>query len=84
MKTIKLITLTISLALTISGCAVKNTDSDAMKVAKHTANAPMYALVGTGMIIETAMIGAIVAPIALVNYTNEKLSTKDSIGAENE
>lgn len=73
MQKIKLISVSIGFFLSLAGCSVKETDAPAMKVAKHTANSPMYVLVGTGMLIETALIGAIVAPIAIVDYGKEKI-----------
>ena len=41
-------------------CSVKNEDSTAEKVAKHTVNSPLYIILGTGMLVETAVRGTLI------------------------
>lgn len=43
-----------SLILLFSGCAVKQTDDDTTKVAKHVVNSPLYAVMAVGMAGEMA------------------------------
>lgn len=47
-----------SLILFLSGCAVKQTDNDATKVAKHVVNSPLYAVMAVGA-VGTAAGGSI-------------------------
>jgi Zn-dependent alcohol dehydrogenase len=55
-----------------SGCAVKQEDSTATKALKHTVNAPVYLVLGVGMIGTLAIQGAILAPAAAVNAIKPK------------
>ena len=50
----------LSITALLTGCSVKNEDSTAEKVAKHTVNSPLYIILGTGMIVETAVRGTLV------------------------
>jgi hypothetical protein len=50
MKTLITTLITIALAITIQGCAVKKTDTPSMKVLKHTINAPGYAVLAVGYV----------------------------------
>lgn len=68
----KLLNLILILFL-ISGCAIKDDDNTLVKSLKYTVNTPMYVLVGTGALLEMAMIGAIAAPI----YLADKITPKD-------
>ena len=57
-----------------SACAVKQEDSTTTKVLKHTANAPVYAIVGIGMAAELAVIGTLtgIAKLAGAKTKEEK------------
>ena len=50
----------LSITALLSGCSVKNEDSTAEKVAKHTVNSPLYIILGTGMLVETAVRGTLI------------------------
>lgn len=50
MKTLITTIITITLAISIQGCAVKNNDTMAMKALKHTINSPLYAVMTVGYV----------------------------------
>ena len=50
----------LSITALLTGCSVKNEDSTAEKVAKHTVNSPLCIILGTGMLVETAVRGTLV------------------------
>lgn len=62
MKT--LIVIILFTAFVLQGCSVKQTDSTGLKVAKHTANTPLYAVIAVGAVgtaaftLAGAMVGA--------------------------
>ena len=47
----KIITITTLVIVLFSGCSVKNEDSTAEKVVKHTINSPLYVLVVGGVLV---------------------------------
>ncbi len=72
----------------LSGCSVKNEDSTAEKVAKHTVNSPLYIILGTGMLVETAVRGTLVGgakAMGAKDKSNEKTTedVKPSVPQEN-
>lgn len=50
----------LSITALLTACSVKNEDSSAEKVAKHTVNSPLYIILGTGMLVETAVRGTLI------------------------
>ena len=63
----KIITITTLLIVLFSGCSVKNEDSTAEKVVKHTINSPLYVLVVGGV-----LVGGVVNGVANVTGANDK------------
>ena len=51
----------------LTGCSVKNEDSTAEKVVKHTINSPLYVLVAGGV-----LVGGVVNGVANVTGANDK------------
>ncbi len=80
MKKIVNIAMVVALGLGFNGCAIKQTDSTATKVAKHTVNAPGYAFMGLGYVatktVEAVAIGTIVAVTAPVVVAKELATDK--------
>lgn len=78
-------------ALLFSGCAIKQEDSTATKVAKHTVNAPGYAFMGLGYVatktVEAVAIGTLVvvtAPVVVAkelakDTTNTNQTTEEKV-----
>ena len=63
----KIITITTLVIVLFSGCSVKNEDSTAEKVVKHTINSPLYVLVVGGV-----LVGGVVNGVANVTGANDK------------
>ena len=63
----KIITITTLLIVLFSGCSVKNEDSTAEKVVKHTINSPLYVLVVGGV-----LVGGVVNGVANATGANDK------------
>lgn len=56
----KMTIITILASFLMTGCAVKDTDSILEKTLKHSANSPLYVLVGTGALVEYTLQRTIV------------------------
>lgn len=86
MKKIINIAIVVALGLGFSGCAIKQTDSTATKVAKHTVNVPGYAFMGLGYVatktVEAVAIGTIVAVTTPVVVAKELALDKKEVGQE--
>ena len=76
MKTIKLIVLTLMVAVLLQGCTIKNSDSTFKKTLKHTANSPMYVVVGVGALAVAATVIAATATASVVSGTVNTISGK--------
>ena len=63
----KIITITTLVIVLFSGCSVKNEDSTAEKVVKHTINSPLYVLVVGGV-----LVGGVVNGVANATGANDK------------
>ena len=63
----KIITITTLVIVLFSGCSVKNEDSTAEKVVKHTINSPLYVLIAGGV-----LVGGVVNGVANVTGANDK------------
>jgi hypothetical protein len=60
-----------------TGCTVKQTDTQATKVAKHTVNAPLYLVIGVGA-VGTAAFSLAGAAIAYpVKLTIDEIKSSD-------
>ncbi len=73
----------------LTACSVKNEDSSAEKVAKHTVNSPLYIILGTGMLVETAVRGTLIGgakAMGAKDKSEEKATeeVKPSVSQENE
>lgn len=76
----KIITIITLLIVLFSGCSVKNEDSTAEKVVKHTINSPLYVLVVGGV-----LVGGVVNGVANVTGANDnavKEEVKPSVKEE--
>ena len=78
----------LSIIALLTGCSVKNEDSTAEKVAKHTVNSPLYIILGTGMLVETAVRGTLVGgakAMGAKHKRDEKVieEVKPSVAQEN-
>lgn len=72
MKTlIKILSIAL-VAIITTGCAVKDTDSLAMKTAKHTANSPFYVVAGVGMAATLALQGTLIGTAKLLGAKSSK------------
>ena len=58
---------TLAITALLTGCSVKNEDSTAEKVVKHTINSPLYVLVAGGV-----LVGGVVNGVANVTGANDK------------
>lgn len=63
-KIVKQVAASMISAVLLSGCAIKQTDSDAMRVTKHVINSPVYVLAGIGFVAQSAMAFT-VAPVSM-------------------
>ena len=78
----------LSITALLTGCSVKNEDSTAEKVAKHTVNSPLYIILGTGMLVETAVRGTLIGgakAMGAKDKSDEKVieEIKPSVAQEN-
>lgn len=56
MKKVLQAAITVAMStMLMTGCAVKNDDNIGQKVAKHTVNSPLYALVAGGVLVGGAV-----------------------------
>ena len=77
----KNISITLLSIAILSGCAVKEKDSTAMKTLKHTVSAPLYLMYGVGAMAEVAMMAPLIAvayAVKGVSNENENNSTTDT------
>ena len=72
MKTIKKLLIIVLLGAIFNGCAVKNSDSLAVKTAKHTANSPLYVVAGVGMVATLAVQGVLIGGAKLLGVEPTK------------
>ena len=78
----------LSITALLTGCSVKSEDSTAEKVAKHTVNSPLCIILGTGMLVETAVRGTLVGgakAMGAKDKRDEKVieEVKPSVAQEN-
>ncbi len=76
MKTIKLIVLTLMAAVLLQGCTIKNSDSTFKRTLKHTANSPMYVVVGLGALAVATTVIVATATVSIVTGTVNTISGK--------
>lgn len=61
----------------LNGCALKEDDSQAMRVAKHTFNSPFYLIYGTGKLIELSIIGTLAGAAKLTHDVKESINLNE-------
>lgn len=76
----KLLPLFIGIVL-LAGCALKESDTTPQRVLKHTANAPIYIVVGAGAIAYEGS-NLILTSILVPPYAAYKYLTKDANNTE--
>ncbi len=74
----------ITIVVLFNACAIKQEDSTSTKVLKHTANVPVYAIIGVGMATTLALQGTIIGTAMLlgVKPQSEKDLEKKKLEAE--
>lgn len=73
----KLLFIPVITSIFFSACAVKESDTSTQKVIKHTANSPMYALVATGYLLETALVTTLGYSAKAIGETKNALTPKE-------
>lgn len=63
--------------LLLKGCALKEDDSQAMRVAKHTFNSPFYLIYGAGELTQIAILGAIAVPVKAVQEVKKNINLNE-------
>lgn len=79
MKNITKKTIALICVITLtSGCAVKQDDTTATKVLKHTANAPAYVVAGVGIAATLAVQGALIGTAKILGVDKRKQANQQA------
>ena len=69
-------------SLVITGCSIKDDDTTSERFLKHTANSPLYVVMGAGFIASEGSKAALTA-ISIPPYMIYKYLTKDTNASDN-